>query len=110
MRLKKDDELNTATLTAWLTYLFNDIKVSPPQWSQWNSTAYIEAKTEIDGLDFRITIYCFKTGQCKKVKITKEVPEEITEAHTEENVCIICAGDELPEGAEVIEDEQDVTA
>jgi hypothetical protein len=102
--LSKDDSANTATLTAWLTSLFDDIKVSKPQWSRWRESAYIEANTIVDERELRISIYCYKTGQCKKVKITKEIPEEITQAHTEEEVCIVCAGEDLPEGAEILEE------
>jgi hypothetical protein len=102
--ISKDDPTNAAILTAWLTSLFDDIKVSKPQWSRWRESAYIEANTMVGDRELRISIYCYKTGQCKKVKIIKEVPEEITEAHTEEEVCIVCAGEDLPEGAEILEE------
>jgi hypothetical protein len=102
--LKEDDPATIAVITGWLTSLFDDIKISKPQWSKYNHAASIEAMTTIDDKELRICVFCYRTGECKKVKIFKEVPEEITEAHVEEEYAIVCAGEELPEGAEIVEE------
>jgi len=104
---KKNDDLNIAVATGWLISLFDDIKVEKPQINKWNTTPYIRSLATLsNGVKLNIYIYLHRTGECKKVKIIKEVPEEITEAHTEEEYAIICAGEELPEGAKIIEGEE----
>jgi hypothetical protein len=102
--LKRDDPATTAVITAWLVSLFDDIKVSKPQISSYSKAAYVEANTKLGEDELKIQVTCYHTGECKKIRITKQVPEEVTEAHEEEEYAIICAGEELPEGAEVLED------
>jgi hypothetical protein len=102
----KDDLMNGAVATAWLTSLFNKVDIEKLQMNRWNTMPYIRASATLSNdREFNIYIYLHKTGECKKVKIIKEVPEEVTEAHREEEFAIICAGEELPDGAEIISEE-----
>ncbi len=100
----ENDPMNGAVATAWLTSLFEKVNIEKLQMNRWNTMPYIRASATLSNdKDINIYIYLHKTGGCKKVKITKEVPEEITEAHKEEEYAIICAGEDLPEGAEILE-------
>lgn len=104
---KKGDDLNTAVATAWLISLFDDIKVEKPIINKWNKSPCIRSLVTMpNNKKLNLYIYLHKTGECKRVKITKEVPEEVIEAHIEEEYAVICAGEELPEGAEIIEGEE----
>ena len=73
LNLSREDPSNTATIAAWLISLFDDIKVSKPQWSKWRNSAYIEATVMLDDRELRISIYYYKTGQCKLALVIEKL-------------------------------------